>query len=157
MRQCFLNPRPVTRGLPVSRQCRTTEEFMKGHPPAGYLAPADEILESVLSNIADAVIVAGRDGKFLIFNPAARRMFGEAATDITSADWPRRHGLYLPDKVTLFPSDQTPLARAIRGEETNRLEVFVRRTEASKGLWTRINGRPLLAANGEVMGGVIVC
>src|SRR5215469_4583099 len=125
--------------------------------PAGDLTQVNEILESVLSNIGDAVIVAGRDEKFLIFNPAAQRMFGEGAPDITSADWPRRHGLYLPDKVTLFPSDQTPLARAIRGEETNRLEVFVRRTEASKGLWTRINGRPLLAANGEVMGGVIVC
>ena len=79
---------------------------MKGHPPAGNLAPTNEILESVLSNIGDAVIVAGRDGKLLILNPAARRLFGNSATDITAADWPRRHGLYLPDKVTLFPSDQ---------------------------------------------------
>jgi PAS domain S-box-containing protein len=130
---------------------------MKGHPPGGNLAPANEILESVLSNIGDAVIVADRDGKFLVFNPAARRLFGEEATDITSANWPRRHGLYLPDKVTLFPSDETPLARAIRGEETNRVEMFVKGAHAPKGLWTRINGRPLRAASGEVTGGVIVC
>jgi len=124
---------------------------------AGDLARVNEILESILSNMGDAVIVAGRDEKFLIFNPAARRMFGESATDITLADWSRRHGLYLPDKVTLFPSDQTPLARAIRGEETNRVEMFVRQAQESGGIWTRINGRPLRAANGEVMGGVIVC
>src|SRR5215510_13219159 len=130
---------------------------MKGHHPAGDLAQVNEILESVLSNIGDAVIVAGRDEKFLIFNPAAQRMFGEGAIDTTSADWPRRHGLYLPDKVTLFPSDQTPLARAIRGEETNRVEMFVRPAEAPRGFWTRINGRPLRAGNGEVIGGVIVC
>ena len=130
---------------------------MNGHQTAGDLAQANEILESILSNMADAVIVAGRDEKFLIFNPAAQRMFGESATDVALADWSRRHGLYLPDKVTLFPSDQTPLARAIRGEETNRVEIFVRPAQAPRGLWTRINGRPLRAANGEVMGGVIVC
>jgi PAS domain-containing protein len=98
---------------------------MNGDHTVGDLAQANEILESILSNMGDAVIVAGRDEKFLIFNPAAQRMFGEGATDITLADWSRRHGLYLPDKVTLFPSDQTPLARAIRGEETNRVEMFI--------------------------------
>jgi len=130
---------------------------MNGDHTVGDLAQVNEILESILSNMGDAVIVAGRDEKFLVFNPAAQRMFGEGATDITLADWSRRHGLYLPDKVTLFPSDQTPLARAIRGEETNRVEMFIRQAQAPGGLWTRINGRPLRAANGEVMGGVIVC
>lgn len=130
---------------------------MDGNQTAGDLAQVNEILESILSNMADAVIVAGRDEKFLIFNPAAQRMFGESATDIPLADWPRRHGLYLPDKVTLFPSYETPLARAIRGEETNRVEMFVRPAQAPSGLWTRINGRPLRAANGEVIGGVVVC
>ena len=130
---------------------------MNGHPSAGDLAQVNEILESILSNMADAVIVAGRDEKFLIFNPAAQRMFGESATDITLADWSHQHGLYLPDKVTLFPSDQTPLARAIRGEETNHVEMFVRQAQGARCFWTRINGRPLRAANGEVIGGVIVC
>jgi serine phosphatase RsbU (regulator of sigma subunit) len=130
---------------------------MNAHREAGDLAQVNEILESILSNMGDAVIVAGRDGKFLVANPAAQRMFGEGATDTTVADWPRRHGLYLSDKVTLFPSDQTPLARAIRGEETNRVEMFVRQAQVPGGRWTRINGRPLRATNGEVIGGVIVC
>src|SRR5215471_11228848 len=136
---------------------RTLLRGMNGHHTAGDLAQVNEILESILSNMADAVNVAGRDEKFLIFNPAAQRMFGESATDITLADWSRHHGFYLPDKVTLFPSDQTPLARAIRGEETNRVEMFVRSAQAPRGFWTRINGRPLRAGNGEVIGGVIVC
>src|SRR5262249_36234295 len=116
---------------------------MNRHQTARDLTQVTEILESILSNMRDAVIVADRDAKFLVFNPAARRMCGEGATDATSADWSRRCGLYLPDKVTLFPSDQTPLARAIRGEETNRVEMFVRHAQAPMGLWTRINGRPL--------------
>jgi len=130
---------------------------MDRHREADDPAQANEILESILSNMADAVIVAGRDEKFLIFNPAAQRMFGESATDITLADWSHRHGLYLPDKVTPFPSEQTPLARAIRGEATNDIEMFVRQAEDSRCFWMRINGRPLRAANGEVIGGVMVC
>src|SRR5262249_26590250 len=130
---------------------------MNGHHQAGDLAQVNEVLESILSNMGDAVIVADRNEKFLAFNPAAQRMFGEGVTDATAADWSSLSGLYLPDKVTRFPSDQTPLARAIRGEETNRVEIFVRHAQAPQGLWTRINGRPLRAGNGEVMGGVIVC
>src|SRR4030095_4033168 len=130
---------------------------MNAHREAVDLAQVNQILESILSSIGDAVIVADRQEKFLVFNPAAQRMFGESATDTTSADWSRRCNFYQSDKATLFPSDQTPLARAIRGEETNRVEVFVRHAQAPSGLWTRINGRPLRAANGEIMGGVIVC
>jgi len=131
---------------------------MNRHREAGDLAQVNEVLESILANIGDAVIVADRDGKFLTVNPAAQRLFGEGVTnDATTADWSRRSGLYLPDKVTPFPSDQTPLARAIRGEETNRVEVFVRHEQAPQGFWTRITGRPLRAPNSEVIGGVIVC
>jgi PAS domain S-box-containing protein len=130
---------------------------MNAHREAVNLAQVNQILESILSSMGDAVIVADRQEKFLVFNPAAQRMFGESATDTTSADWSRRCNFYQSDKATLFPSDQTPLARAIRGEETNRVEMFVRHAQAPSGLWTRINGRPLRAANGEVMGGVIVC
>jgi PAS domain S-box-containing protein len=130
---------------------------MNGHRSSGDLAQANEILESILANMADAVVVAGRDEKFLIFNPAAQRMFGESGTRITLEDWSRRHGLYLADKVTPYPSEETPLARAIRGEETNGVEAFVRQTGDSRCFWTRLNGQPLRAANGEVIGGVMVC
>ena len=130
---------------------------MNGQHTGGELTQANEMLESILSSLGDAVVVAGREEKFLIFNPAAQRLFGESATDITLADWSRRHGLHLPDRMTLFPCDQTPLARAIRGEETDDVEMFVRQAQASTGRWVRINGRPLRGASGEVTGGLCLC
>ncbi|HYI93277.1 MAG TPA: ATP-binding protein, partial [Bryobacteraceae bacterium] len=74
-----------------------------------------------------------------------------------SSEWSQQYGLYLPDKMTPFPPDQLPLARSIRGEEVNNVEIFVRHEKALQGLWTRVNGRPLKGPNGEVTGGVIVC
>src|SRR5450432_2645448 len=84
-------------------------------------------------------------------------MFGKDASQIGSNEWSHQYGLYLPDKVTPFPSDQLPLTRSIRGEDVNNVEIFVRHRKAPKGLWTRVNGRPLKGPNGELSGGVIVC
>jgi PAS domain S-box-containing protein len=124
---------------------------------ADELSRANEILHSILSNMGDAVIVADRHGNFLLFNPAAQRMFGGGAMSVPAKEWPQRYGLYLPDKVTPFPFRELPLSRSIRGEEVNNIEIFVRNKKVPQGLWTRITGRPLRAPNGDSLGGVIVC
>jgi PAS domain S-box-containing protein len=124
---------------------------------AEELSRTNEILQSILSNMGDAVIVADKDRNFLVFNPAAERMFGKGAMQMPPAERSHRYGLYLPDKITQFPHDQLPLTRSIRGEEVDNLEMFVRHEKAPHGLWTEITGRPLRGANGEVLGGVIVC
>lgn len=116
-----------------------------------------EILQSILSSMGDGVIVADKNGNFLVFNPAAERMFGRDVSKSNASEWSQQSGLYLPDRVTPFPPDQLPLARSIRGEEVNNVEVFVRHTKAPKGLWMRISGRPLRDADGKLAGGVIVC
>jgi PAS domain S-box-containing protein len=121
------------------------------------LSSTNEILQSILSSMADAVIVADKEGKFLVFNPAAERMFGKGPTQTSASEWSHQYGLYLPDRITPFPPDQLPLTRSIRGEEVNNVEIFVRHEKAPKGLWTRVNGRPLRGPNGELSGGVIVC
>jgi hypothetical protein len=67
------------------------------------------------------------------------------------------YGLYLADKTTPFPADTLPWSRSIRGEAVNDVDVSVRHPKAPGGLWTRVSGRPLRDASGDVTGGVIVC
>src|SRR4030095_1839686 len=121
------------------------------------LSRTNEILRSILSNMGDGVVVADKDGNFLVFNPAAERMFGNGATATPTSDWSQRYGLFLPDKTTPFPHDQLPMIRSIRGEDVDNIEMFVRHEKAPHGLWTRITGRPLRDASGELLGGVVVC
>ena len=121
------------------------------------LSRINEILRSILSNMGDPVIVADKDNNFLVFNPAAERMFGKGAMQAPSTEWSHRYGLYLPDKVTPFPKDQLPMIRSIRGEEVDNIEMFVRHEKAPHGFWTRVTGRPLRGSNGDVLGGVVVC
>jgi PAS domain S-box-containing protein len=103
------------------------------------------------------VIVVDKDYHYLTFNPAAEQMFGTEATETKGEGWSRTYGLYLPDEITPFPPEELPLARAIRGEETHDLEIFVRPENSPDGRWTRVNGRPLRTSSGELSGGVIVC
>ena len=131
--------------------------MMERKRAAEQLSDTNEILQSILSNMGDAVIVADKGGHFLVFNTAAERMFGTGAMQMPFAEWSQRYGLYLADKITPFPHDQLPLARSIRGEEVDNVEMFVRHERAPHGLWTEITGRPLRGANGDVLGGVIVC
>ena len=96
------------------------------------LSQTNEILQSILSNMGDAVIVADKDGRLLVFNPVAERFFGTRATQTRPSEWSRHYELYLPDKVTLFPHDQLPLTRSIRGEDVDNVEMFVRREKAAR-------------------------
>jgi PAS domain S-box-containing protein len=120
------------------------------------LSRTNEILRSILTDMGDAVIVADKDQNFLVFNPAAERMFGAGATRAHATEWAQRYGLYLSDSVTPLPEEELPLLRSIRGEEVNDVEMFVRHEKAPRGLWVRISGRPL-RAKGEVVGGIVVC
>src|SRR5687768_10527860 len=51
------------------------------------LSSTNEILRSILSSMADAVIVADTQGNFLLFNPAAERMFGRGPTQTALSEW----------------------------------------------------------------------
>jgi PAS domain S-box-containing protein len=55
-----------------------------------------------------------------------------------------------------FPSDELPLARAIRGEATNGVEVLVRNPEVPDGTYVSVSGAPLLSGSGRIRGGVVV-
>src|ERR1700759_1064535 len=102
---------------------------------AGELAQTNEILHTMLSDIGDGVVAADTDGNFIVFNPAAERMFGGGALRVPPSEWSRRYGLFLPDKVTPFPENEIPLLRSIRGEEVNNAEMYVRNETVPEGIW----------------------
>ncbi len=114
------------------------------------------ILQSVLTSIADGVVVADTSGKFLFYNPAARRILGTGPTESGPGGWSEHFGVFLPDMTTPFPSEDLPLARAIRGEPSDDVEMFIRHAELPEGVWLSITGRPLQAEDGRMWGGVVV-
>lgn len=113
------------------------------------------ILRCVLTSIDTGVVVADPAGKFLFFNPAAEKILGTGPTEGAPADWAAQYQTYLPDMTTPFPAEELPLARAIRGESVDDVEIFIRHSE-SAGAWVTFTGRPLIEEDGVLQGGVVV-
>ena len=112
------------------------------------------MLQSVLDSMAEGLIVADEKGKFVIWNSAAERMIGYGPADIPTRQWSEHYGIYLPDGVTRFPSEQLPLARALRGEGCSA-EFFLHNPKTPAPVWIEASARPLKGKDGLLRGGVV--
>src|SRR5947208_2987169 len=112
------------------------------------------MFQSVLDSMDEGLVTADENGKFLLWNPAAEKILGMGAMDLSIQEWAPHYGCYLPDAVTPFPTDQLPLVRAIRGEPAD-VEMFVRNPKLEQGVWIEVTGRPLKDEDGVLRGGVV--
>lgn len=122
----------------------------------GAVASQNRVLESAMRCLADGVIIVDTDGHFLFFNEAAERIVGLGALDVEPSEWSTAYGCYLPDKVTPYPPERLPLARAMRGEFVVEAEVFIRNEETPSGVWLSVNGTPLQDETGAYTGAAVV-
>jgi PAS domain S-box-containing protein len=115
-----------------------------------------ELLDSVLKNIKDGVVAADENGQFLVFNPAAEKISGRMAEGAQPGQWTKQFGIFLPDGATHFPETDNPLAKAIRGVETNDVEMLLRNAVHPDGVLVAASGRPLVDEKGNNRGGVAI-
>ena len=126
---------------------------------AELLKPGSDLasgLGAVLDSLDDAVLVADENGRLILFNLAARAIYGDSLDDLAGNEW-RPRNLYLQDRVTPFPPDQEPpLRRASRGETVHNVELFVRGSSPEEGCYVRVSARPLCDENGQVFGAISI-
>jgi sigma-B regulation protein RsbU (phosphoserine phosphatase) len=115
-----------------------------------------ETLETAIQQVAEGVVIADRNGTFLFWNEAARRMVGTGPLALPPSEWSAAFGCFLPDEVTPYPPDELPLVKAIRGEPVLEAEMFIRSPANPEGTWISINSAPLRDEKGEPSGGVVV-
>jgi signal transduction histidine kinase/PleD family two-component response regulator len=115
-----------------------------------------KILRSVLDSMSDAVMVADERGKIVLLNPAAEQLADSGASDTPLSKWSERYGIFRPGTASLYPADELPLARAIRGETADGIELFVRNADKPEGRSLTVSVRPLKDDSGDIRGGVAV-
>lgn len=135
---------------------KVREELRKRTESERELATEKALLQSVLDNIAEGVAASDREGRFLVFNPAADHILGSGPVDGGSGEWAAHFRLYLPDTVTPWPEDDLPLVRAMRGESLRDVEMYLRRGKPEKGAWITVTASPLRDEDGAVKGGIAV-
>ncbi len=112
------------------------------------------MFRSVLDSMDEGLITADEHGKFVLWNPAAEKILGKSAADLSVQEWTGHYGCFLPDGVTPFPTDQLPLVRAMRGEPVD-VEMLIRNPKLGEAVWIEATGRPLKNESGVVQGGVV--
>ena len=114
------------------------------------------LMETVFKSVSDGIVVTGKDGEFLFVNPSAKDIVGMGPTDSPTEEWAETYGTFYPDRVTPVPSEALPLVRAMQGEVTDDVELFIRNQERPDGVCISVSGRPLQDDSGVIEGGVIV-
>lgn len=125
------------------------------HAQNVVLKESEARLQTVVENLVEGIAVSDLDGHVLHFNRAALDLHGFASLEEC-----RRHLTKFADLFelagmdgTVWPVDQWPLARILRGEPLRHLEARIRRTDAD---WERVfsyggtlvrdaSGRPIMA------------
>ena len=115
-----------------------------------------QLTDTIFNSISDGVVAADANGTFTIYNPSAERIVGIGPIDTTPDRWSDSYGFFFPDRVTPFPANELPLARALKGEASDEVEMFVRNPQVPQGVFISVSGRPLQDEEGFDKGGVIV-
>src|SRR5262245_58039363 len=103
------------------------------------------LLRLMLDCLGVGIVAADKNGRCLLVNPMAERILG--------LTWGPRGGVTAATLENTLPE---PMARAIRGEETNEVELFLKHPKSPEGIFVSITGRPLKDKQGVVQGGVVV-
>lgn len=116
----------------------------------------EALLGHVIESLADGVVVTGLDGRCLLANAAARRLFGAEVESVPTGEWSSVFRCFLPDMVTPFPPAEMPLTRTLRGEVVGGIELFMLRGGSPEGVWLSVDGTPVRDSRGEIEGAVAV-
>ena len=114
----------------------------------------NQFMETVFHSISDGVVAADRNGTLTMANRSATRLIGKALDrggDATAAF----DGTFFRDGATPVPRPEQPLSRALAGETSTNVEVFLRPEPDSEGIYVNVSGGPMWNAAGELTGGVV--
>ena len=145
-------------GVAVARdvtELKRTESELKA--TITQLQDQSQLMDTIFNSISDGVVVANTEGKYFMFNEAAKRMTGQNMKPIEMKHIVKQLGFFLPDKKTPLPDDQLPIARVLRGEIVDNFEMFLYNPATmQEGIHLIASARPLYDAQGILTGGVSV-
>jgi CheY-like chemotaxis protein len=145
-------------GHQVSVALTLTRAFEDSATAARVARDQAALLSSVFTSISDPILVVDAAGHATTWNSAARDLIGADALQHQDAPYPHwadHIALFHGDKATPFATEERPVARALTGQDVERVEAFITYPAKPDGAWVSIGARPLIDENG-VRGAVAV-
>ncbi|WP_416852930.1 PAS domain S-box protein [Flavobacterium sp. XS2P12] len=113
-------------------------------------------LKLILENIGEGIIVTDNQKRIVLSNHMAEEIIGikQDSTTPTTLDWSAKYDLYYPDEKTVFPAQNLPLEKALKGESTDDVEIIIQDSETKAKKRVIISGRPIIDENNYVIAAV---
>jgi PAS domain S-box-containing protein len=109
-------------------------------------------LHLILENIGEGVIVADNNQKVVLSNQMAEEILG--ITELSSSDWEDRYNIYHPDGRTVFPAQDLPLEKALKGFTTNETELVLQDVKTGRKKLVKVTGHPIRDDKNRVIAAV---
>jgi PAS domain S-box-containing protein len=109
-----------------------------------------------LSSLGDGVMIVDEHARLVYANPASVRLTGVTSLGSDPMGWSTDIGIYCPDERTRFPPDQVALVRALAGEPSQDVEMFVRNEAVPEGIHLLAAGCPLRDETGRIRGATVI-
>jgi PAS domain S-box-containing protein len=138
-------------GRPVRLLSAQTDITERKRSEAALTALATE-RETILSQLAEGVVVTDAAGRITFVNDAAERLHGVARLGVEPDAYAKTYSLFTEDGRP-YPSEALPLARAVQGETVLEARWRIRRPDGSEVLAIG-SARPLRSAQG-LLGAVL--
>ena len=133
------------------------EEKAKLEKTLSELESQTLLQETVFDSMDEAVVLCDSTGRLLLANRRMEEILGIGMVTSGPDEWSRTYGAFRPDGETMIPTDELPLVRALRGEVTKDMEVFVRNESKPEGVHVSATARPIFGDGGKVVkAGVVV-
>lgn len=113
-------------------------------------------LKLILENIGEGIIVTDTQKRIVLSNHMAKEIIGVSQEEgaSTTLDWATKYDLFYPDAKTVFPVQNLPLEKALRGESSDEVEVIIEDQETKHKKRVIISGRPIIDENNYVIAAV---
>lgn len=113
-------------------------------------------LKLILENIGEGIIVTDTQKQIVLSNHMAEEIIGikQDAKSPTTLDWSAKYDLYYPDNQTVFPIQNLPLEKALKGEVSDDVEVIIEDQETKAQKRVVISGRPIIDENNYIIAAV---
>lgn len=120
---------------------------------ARKLRDNEKRISLILENIGEGVVVADHKKRIVLLNQMAEEIL-ELHSDAEAVDWTQQYDIFYSDGRVVFPAQNLPLERALRGEKTDEEEIVLRDPERRVTKRLKVTGRPIFDDRGNVRAAV---
>lgn len=111
--------------------------------------------ELILDSMSEGVIAVDKDGRCVLFNQAAGKIFPVPKLGALLDGWREEQHVMTLDGKTPYPLDERPMTKALLGVSSDNWDVLLRSAGREDRI-LRISARPMRDADRQLAGGVAV-